>query len=91
MRCKCGYDFNPVNNQDGWEQEERLAVIRDKDYQAFLQAEVKVIGSASGSEERLEAIATSSVYVGCAYICPICHRMTLNLPGGGPTVHYRLE
>jgi len=89
MRCKCGYGFSSMAAKGKCEFDS-YAVMREEEYQMFLESEVKVLG-AQDKPSRLHAIARSSRYVGSGLVCPLCGRLLLVLPGDGPAVSYRPE
>lgn len=89
MRCRCGYKFSGGTAKEEAEQE-RYAVVRNKDYKKFLRSEMRVL-NARGQLARISAIARSSRYIGSALVCPLCRRLLLVPPGGGPAVSYKPE
>lgn len=94
MRCKCGYSFSgeAIKRRRKFES---FAVVNNRDYQAFLKSESRVL-RARGQLARLRAIARSSEYVGCLLECPECSRVLLLKPSagssdGGATFYMREE
>jgi hypothetical protein len=86
MLCRCGFNFSD-EKECGFE---TYAVVQDEDYRKFLKAEMKAVACKSG-DSRLAAIAHASQYVGTAYACPACDRLTLLLPAGRGELRYALE
>ena len=89
MRCKCGYGFSEVASR-GKGGFESFAAIRDSEYREFLESEVAVLGSQDGPPRTI-AIARSSRYVGTALEYPVCNRLVLVPPGGGPIASHYME
>jgi hypothetical protein len=89
MRCKCGYVFSGEVGDPDWKYES-FAVIRDRDYQAFLKLEMRVLGS-KGEQAMMRAIAHSSRLVGSLTECPQCSRTLFLKPGAADVVFFRRE
>jgi hypothetical protein len=91
MHCRCGYQFAGLTAKAKPKPKPKsYAVIRDKDYRKFLKSEVRVL-NAQDEPAWMDAIARSSKYVGSALVCPLCNRLLLVPPGGGPSVSYQPE
>jgi hypothetical protein len=89
MNCTCGYSFSEKLAK-GIVDFEEFAFIRRIQYKKFLKAEVKILKQ-EDKLLRLDSIAHASKYVGSGMICPLCKRLLLVLPGGGPVMSYHLE
>ena len=87
MHCTCGFSFLASENRNSYE---GFAFIRDKDYQKLIGADVEVL-KRKDRDSKLVVIARASRYVGTAYLCPECSRLTLSLPGGSGVARYSLE
>ena len=85
MLCKCGYSFSDVDRKF-----ESFAVVRDRDYKAFLKSESGVLASKS-KQAKMRAIAHSSELVGSLMECPKCSRTVFLKPGGVDLVFFRRE
>ena len=85
MRCKCGYKFSGADRKF-----EPFAVVRDRDYQAFLKSESRVL-AARGEHAKMKAVARSSELVGSLMECPRCSRTLFLKPGGADVVFFRQE
>jgi len=89
MRCKCGYNFsNEAAKPD--KKFESLAVVRDRDYQAFLKSESRVLAS-KGEQAKMGAIAHSSELVGSLMECPQCSWTLFLKPGAPDLLFFRRE
>ena len=89
MRCKCGYSFSSEAAKSD-RKVESFAVIRDRDYQAFLKSESQILAS-KGQQAKLRAIADSSELVGSLMECPQCSRTLFLKPGAAELVFFRRE
>ena len=78
MRCECGHDFAKAI-VSGDTPHDSYAVIHDRDYPAFLQAE-QAVAQKKDDVSSLAAIGRSSEYVGCMHECPECGRFLLIKP-----------
>ena len=88
-QCKCGYTFLATSIRS--RKFASYAVVRDKDYQRFLKAEVRVLQAPAELEAKLRAIGKSSKLVGSLLECPDCARLLLWTPGGGSKAYYSRE
>ena len=89
MRCKCGYSFSGEAAKTG-RKFESFAVVSDRDYQAFLKSESRVV-RAENAQMKMWAIACSSEFVGSLLECPKCSRLLLAKPGDGEALVLRRE
>jgi hypothetical protein len=89
MRCKCGYSFSSEAAKPN-RKFESFAVVRDRDYQAFLKSESRVLASKS-EQAKMLVIAHSSELVGSLMECPQCSRTLLLKPGAADLVFLRRE
>jgi hypothetical protein len=89
MRCKCGYSFSSEAAKRH-RKFESFAVVRDRDYQAFLKSESRVLVS-KGEQAKMRAIAHSSELIGSLMECPQCSRTLLLKPGAADMVFFRRE
>jgi len=89
MRCKCGYSFSSEAVKPD-RKFESFAVVRDRDYQAFIKSESQVLAS-KGGQTKMRAIAHASEFVGSLMECPQCARTLLLKPGTAEVVFLRRE
>ena len=87
MKCLCGYMFAAVERNT----ENDFALIRNPDYQSFLQLEQRVLAEKT-EEERLSRIAKSARLVGNVMECPECGRLVITPAGeDGPAGYFTRE
>lgn len=94
MLCECGYRYS---NQTGTRAEpyKSYALVDDKDYQKFLEMEVKIHQLDDGPA-KWRAVARASGQVGRLLECPQCSRLLLikpgaNSPGCAPVFYIKEE
>lgn len=91
MICNCGYDFrraslNALQNDKG-NPYSSFVLVSDKEYPAFLEAEVEVLRSKADESDpeayldHLRKISESSTYCGTLAICPECSSLVIHWPG----------
>ena len=87
-QCKCGYTFLATSIRS--RKFASYAVVRDKDYQRFLKAEVRIL-QAPDEPTKMRPHAQCSKLVGSLLECPDCARLLLWTPGGGSKAYYSRE
>ncbi len=85
MDCVCGHSFakevlerlrNPQGNESGSNDCDGFLLVRNRDYQAFLASEQRVLNAESESE-RLRCVSESAQYAGNVMVCPQCSRIVV--------------